>query len=553
MAVIGWLCLACLQVATAGGQGESATESAAVLDPRSVLGTFGALRVSTSDVFPDPDLGLVLPSLVNGIHWTTREGVVHREAWFEAGQTVTEGDRRELERNLRATGLFGEVVVRAVPGELPETVDFAVETRDRLSLIFGVSGALVGSVGEVAGTLGESNLLGLGDQLVVRYEQNTEDELTGTLNYRDRHFLGRFLRFDLEAGVTEEGERYGVRFSKPLQHLGDQGSWLLGASFAEAEVDFFEGGSTVAEVPERTTQVFGEWSAARGPRTARWRFGAAANFDDRAFGPAVGQVFGGLVVPGDTRTAFVGPLIGFDRFVRFDEVTGLDTLDFVQDLSLGSSIELRVGPSFRNERGQSSQTQLGATLGARTAFAPTQSSYITGTASGTLRQSAGRAVGWSASTSLHGYQLFSAHTLAGSLTYDQVFESENLLVELTLGEDNGLRGYPAREFSGERRIRLNLEERFDTGLEFSSLELGLVGFFDAGWVAERDQSLSDPFRSIGVGLRLGSSEFFGGGVLRFDVAFPLDEIPGGSDNVQISVALGQVFSFFGNQANLSTR
>ena len=81
----------------------------------------------------------------------------------------------------------------------------------------------------------------------------------------------------------------------------------------------------------------------------------------------------------------------------------------------------------------------------------------------------------------------------------------------------------------------------------------MVGFFDAGWVAERDQSLSDPFRSIGVGLRLGSSECVGGGVLRFDVAFPLDEIPGGSDNVQISVALGQVFSFFGNQANLSTR
>ncbi len=509
--------------------------------------------MSTSDVFPDPDLERVLPSLVNGIHWTTREGVIHREAWFVAGQSITEADRRELERNLRATGLFGEVVVSAVPGELPGVVDLAVDSRDRLSFIFGASGALVGNVGEISGTIGESNLLGLGDQLVLSYEENTEGELTGTLRYRDRHLFGRFLRLGLEAGVTEEGERYGVSLTKPLQHLGDRVSWSTRAFYTEAEVDFFEGGNTVAEVPEQTTAFSADWSRARGPRSARWRTGLSMRFNDRVFGAAAGPAAGLLTVPGDTTTLFAGPLIGFDRFDRFDEVTGLDTLDFVQDLSLGSSIELLAGPSYRDESGERSQTQLAAFLSARTAFAPTSRSYVTGTAGGSLRQAAGRAVGWSASTSVHAYQLFRQHTLAGSLTFDQVFESEDLLVEVTLGEDNGLRGYPARQFSGERRIRLNLEERFDTGLEFSSFELGLVGFFDAGWLAERDQGFGDPFRSAGVGLRLGSKELFGGGVLRLDVAFPFDEIPGGSDNVQISLALGQVFSFFGNQANLSTR
>jgi outer membrane protein assembly factor BamA len=133
----------------------------------------------------------------------------------------------------------------------------------------------------------------------------------------------------------------------------------------------------------------------------------------------------------------------------------------------------------------------------------------------------------------------------------RVFEGEDLPIELTLGEDNGLRGYPAREFSGTRRLRFNLEDRIDTGLEVRTVRFGLVPFFDAAWIG--DEGWGSPLASVGVGLRIGSPEIFGRGVLRFDLAFPLTEVGGESFDPSLSIALGQVFTFFGNSSLLSSR
>ncbi|MGA1609059.1 MAG: hypothetical protein ACO4CT_18895, partial [Planctomycetota bacterium] len=57
-------------------------------------------------------------------------------------------------------------------------------------------------------------------------------------------------------------------------------------------------------------------------------------------------------------------------------------------------------------------------------------------------------------------------------------------------------------------------------------------------------------RSVGVGLRFASSELFGGGVFRLDVARPLDDVPGEDFGVTVSGGAGQVFGFFGNAAEL---
>ena len=124
-------------------------------------------------------------------------------------------------------------------------------------------------------------------------------------------------------------------------------------------------------------------------------------------------------------------------------------------------------------------------------------------------------------------------------------------LELTLGEDNGLRGYPAREFSGSRRVRFNFEDRIDTGLEFRTVRLGLVPFFDTAWIG--DNEWGSPLASVGLGLRIGSPEIFGRGVLRFDLAFPLTEVGGESFDPSLSIALGQVFTFFGNSSLLTSR
>jgi hemolysin activation/secretion protein len=162
--------------------------------------------------------------------------------------------------------------------------------------------------------------------------------------------------------------------------------------------------------------------------------------------------------------------------------------------------------------------------------------------------------GWWAGSALHVYQTsLPAQTLAASVTFEAASEQQGLQPQFTLGEDNGLRGYPAREFSGSRRFKINLEDRIDTGLEVWTLRFGVVVFYDIGWAYDAGQSLAlaNGFSAAGVGLRFGSSNLLGPTVVRIDVAWPLRNRPGVEDyGMSVSLGVNQVFGFFGARSDL---
>ncbi len=111
--------------------------------------------------------------------------------------------------------------------------------------------------------------------------------------------------------------------------------------------------------------------------------------------------------------------------------------------------------------------------------------------------------------------------------------------ELTLGGDNGLRGYPLRFQTGSSLALLTIEERYYT--KYSLWKLADVGgavFFDMGrtW----GDSAFGPtenlglLKDVGFGLRLGSTRSALGNVLHIDIAFPLDG-PSSIDRVQLLI------------------
>ena len=169
------------------------------------------------------------------------------------------------------------------------------------------------------------------------------------------------------------------------------------------------------------------------------------------------------------------------------------------------------------------------------------------------RWHAGDTVGWR--TSLGGrayYALERHHTLCLNVAFDAVEEAQDLPIELTLGDVNGLRGYPSRQLVGTRRLLANLEHRLDTTVEVLTLRVGAVVFFDAGWVG-RGRELGAPYTAAGCGLRIGSSRLLGGNVLRIDVARPLDALPDEHQGWQLSVSIGQVFTFGGGTTDRGQR
>jgi hypothetical protein len=225
----------------------------------------------------------------------------------------------------------------------------------------------------------------------------------------------------------------------------------------------------------------------------------------------------------------------------------------VQDITLGLFFGTTVGARWRHEDGAGGDLQPELAANASWATEPITNWFVDLSARGTMRWDDGKPVGWGTNLGLWTFLRTSKrNTLGYSATLDAKEETQDLLIELTLGEDNGLRGYPAREFAGTSRLRMNFEDRYDTGIEFATLRLGAVAFFDAGWVGDHD-SLGHPYRSVGVGLRLGSKPLLGDGVFRLDFANPLDDVPGESDGWKVSASVGQVFTFGGNTSSWSSQ
>jgi hemolysin activation/secretion protein len=103
-------------------------------------------------------------------------------------------------------------------------------------------------------------------------------------------------------------------------------------------------------------------------------------------------------------------------------------------------------------------------------------------------------------------------------------------LQLMLGGDNGLRGYPLRYQAGASRALFTLEERYYTSWQPLKLfNVGAAAFLDVGRVWGEDAYAASPrgwLGDVGIGLRLGSARSSEGNVLHIDLAAPLDRTPG---------------------------
>lgn len=528
--------------------------AAAQQDDGPERGRLRDVRITCGDVFDDETAERRgLANLVNSVHWETRTKVVRREVWLHPGDVVTAAQAAELERNLRSLGLFAEVRVRLVAVGTSGDVDLEIVTRDRLSLMFGAGASYVGGVTGFRASIGESNLLGYGDRLAASFAENSEGDFRGSLAYTDLHILDTWHTGTLRASRSDDGDSLSLDITRPFKHLADPRSHDVSAHHVVGEVEYFEAGESVAQVDTQSTGFSGSISWARGPEDRRRYAGFVFSAEDLEYQPATGSLAPQLRVPGDTQSLFAGLHARWAIIDGYRKVEGLDTIDYVQDLTLGLHFGATVGARWRDEEGLGTALQPEISSQVNWATEPWEDFFVDLSARASLRFDGGNTVGATSNASAWLFWLtHERNTIGASTTYDTVEEKQDLPLQLTLGEDNGLRGYSAREFSGTARLRINLEDRYDTGLDFATIRVGAVAFCDAGWVGA-DGSLGRPYRSAGVGLRIASTPLLGSGILRLDVAKPFDDVPGESDGWKLSVSVGQVFTFGGNANTLSVR
>jgi hypothetical protein len=136
--------------------------------------------------------------------------------------------------------------------------------------------------------------------------------------------------------------------------------------------------------------------------------------------------------------------------------------------------------------------------------------------------------------------LFLRQTLAALISTNQQFGLGGER-QVLLGGNSGLRGYNPREFSGTKRIRLNLESR-TIFWEHPLIVVGSAIFADVGYIWTGDAvEIGIPRRSVGFGLRLGIPKLSGSRVYRADLAYPLDGPGRPSFKPVFTYAIGHAF------------
>lgn len=491
---------------------------------------------------------------VNRLHRPTTEKTIRQRLWSEPGDWLSLNDVAEIERNLRRLGVFADVAVREVDTAdgAQDALKLKITTRDRLSLFPIVLPFSVGGINGFGAVILEDNLLGRADRLVFTSTANSEDERRTRFEFTNRQIGRSFVTASVNASTTEEGDSFGFSVSKPFQHLQDPWRWSSSAQQTEERVDFFEDGDSVAEVPTDTRDLSVELARGYGPITGRDSIGLVLRHQQTDYDTAIGEQANLVAIPGDTRRNTVGVFHRFRARTRFVVDENVDQLGVDEDLALGWTLNTLLAISERSETGVGDRTEPSASMRLSWAGQPAERQYVTLRVGGSVRQTGGSTRAYTKNAELHYFnRIHPRHMLAASVDFDAVQELDDLPPQLTLGENNGLRGYPSRQFAGRYRARFTLEDRYDLRREFLTFKLAAVAFFDAGWIGE--ESLGSMRSSVGIGLRFGSPAITGGRILRLDVAQPLDVRSGEDFGTTVSFSVSHSFDFFGRRDSVSER
>ncbi|MDD5303279.1 MAG: hypothetical protein PHS14_09240 [Elusimicrobia bacterium] len=498
--------------------------------------TVVAYNVFDTSVYPESKL---LYRMANAFHRTTREAVVRRELLFAVGQPYDATLVAESERNLRLLPILRRAAIESAVNARG-TVDVVVRTYDAWSLEVVAHYKRAGGTTEWKGGLTEHNLLGSGNSISAEYKQDGGTP-SRSIDWKDTQFLGRqHQSLALSAASGPDTRSYSFAVNRPFYASITRASSGLNGSYAENRASTYEGDALTGTALRRASEVGVVYGVALATSTARTRRVSAGLMNHHVdFLPLPATAPGTL----PEREQFVFLQLAADwQELDFVKVRRVQKLSHDEDYNLGLSVLPTVSwaPRFRPLEGAESQVLPGLTV--RKGFAwedrllLLRASYTTGFVNGanSNRVAAGDALFF-----LTGLP---RQTLALHAAYDHGWRLDPAS-RLKLGESNGLRGYGLEQFSGERRLLLNIEDRVFLYEELLRvLDIGAVVFYDSGWAwdAKTHTQLTDLHHSVGLGLRLAASRSAGNSPVRIDLARALS--PNGTNSRwTLSVIGGHAF------------
>jgi len=501
------------------------------------------VRLVSHDVFVPEE---PWPEWPNALHTLTRPSAVEREYLFAVGETFNGERIDETERNLRSMGIFALARVIPVKSSEPNTVGLMVHTRDLWSLRTEWDLQITGAVLDRLALQGaERNVAGYGKIMVARFQLVPITFSLGQVFQDRRLFLGEHRLdqsfdafFNRESGAVE-GTQGRLVISKPFYNLAQTLSYAVDAQYitkiarvlrtgAVATYDIPET-AAIETIPRLWDDRSGSVIANIGYRTGeeyKALFTVGAGYRDRSVEP---QEQTGLlsdqfdyfrrdVLPRVRREAF--PSLSIEVFeAKFATYQDLATF--------GQSENVRVGPSAAATATAplrlfgSSTNSVTLALGAGYVL-PMSGGLLEMSGSASGRHESGVLINQLLTLQARGATPF---IFAGRLVFRTRWEGRRRDTENTpvsLGGDNGLRGYPSQALIGFGASRILSSFEYRTRpMIWRSAQVGLVAFYDAGSVYESLRTARVRY-AVGTGVRVLFPQFdrF---AFRLDVGMPLGE------------------------------
>ena len=491
-----------------------------------VLGEVNFIR---QNVFPDRNHWLARQA--NRFNMMTNEKALLAAFPIDSGTLIDENKRQEAERVLRNKAYLydARVLVRQVCGT---KMDLDVVVRDVWTLTPGIGLTRSGGDNETSVSLSDVNVLGTGKGLSVEYFDDVDR--SGTfLSYDDPNISGSRWRGGLVAADNDDGERYGASLSRPFFALDTPYALGLAVNHFVRNEDLEFLGKDQFELRSRTdtANVFVGRSSGRQQGWVNRYFAGVRYQHERFEYP--------LDFPGPTEDErkFVYPYVAWSLIEeQFEARTDVDRVGIVEDINLGWNLYAELGWSpeafgglgdYLLLRGAASHRQYLARGHLLSLSAELHSRYqLDENTTEDLRLEGRASYLWQQSDK---WRFFASldYTLTRNLPLDQ---------QLTLGGDDGLRGYPTRYQIGDRSVLATLEQRYySSAYPFGLFRVGYAAFFDVGrawfeddppaWVPTREGDHFDVLSNVGVGLRLESVRTRRDRLVHIDLAKPLVDGP----------------------------
>lgn len=500
----------------------------------------GEIYIQTGDIFDSEEPGedRFLFRLANRIHITTQAKTVERKLLFHTGDPYDPRVLKETARYLRSLSYIFDASVEPIRYH-GNRVDVVVRTRDVWTLNAGAGLKRSGGENTLQVQLEESNFLGTGRLLDLKYVDDP-DRSSSRLRFVDDALFGSRFELRLWYADNSDGHRRIFDLERPFFSLDSNWSGAVKAlSDMRREKIYLQGKvrhrfqheKTFAEVRAGLSKGFVDG------KTRRWHLGYTFEEDQFSEDKDSNPEF---EIPRDRRLSYVW--IGYEQVEDgFVETRNLDQLNRVEDLNLGREFRARLGFSSSALGGDGNKAIFSASLHYGWEFPSGQTLFVDGWTSGRWG-SEGEEDLLLGSELRYYLRTFKRHRLHISFRGDAAF---NLDPEhqLLLGGSTGLRGYSRNFQNGTRRLLVSIEQRFYTKWElFKLVNVGAAAFFDAGraWHDAGNLRGNDlgVLKDVGVGLRLSSSRSSKGQMVHLDVAFPLD---GDQSEVQWLISSRQSF------------